>query len=256
MTNQKECDIVYILREDIGRAPDELIYSLRSVEQFFPHRKVWFVCGQPTGLTPDERLVHKQCGNNKWERVKSSYLKICDCANISENFFLFNDDFFVLKRPNPEFINFVDGSLEHRIRQLEKNNGFSSNYSKGLSMLALDLRTKHLDTMNFALHVPILYNKTMIKKTIAAFPGNSMFRSAYGNFIQVPYMSHKDVKIYDMTTLPKEDWDFVSTTEESFAKGAVGNYIRQLFPDPSYFEGPKVVSSKELFTEEGDIRYG
>lgn len=226
------------------------------MEQFFPHRKVWFVCGQPTGLTPDERLIHKQDGNNKWERVKSSYLEICDCANISENFFLFNDDFFVLKRPNPEFINFVDGSLEHRIRQMEKNNGFSSNYSKGLSMLALDLRTKHLDTMNFALHVPILYNKTMIKKTITAFPGNPMFRSAYGNFIQVPYMSHKDVKIYDMTTIPGKDWDFVSTTEESFARGAVGNYIRQLFSDPSYFEGPKVVSSKELFTEEGDIRYG
>ena len=175
---------------------------------------------------------------------------------VFENFFLFNDDFFVLKPPHSNFINFVDGSLEYRVRELEKNNGFASNYSKKLSLLAIELRTKHLDTMNFALHVPILYNKTMIKKTITAFPGNSMFRSAYGNYNQVPYMSHKDVKIYDMTTMPKEDWDFVSTTEESFAKGAVGNYIRQLFPDPSYFEGPKVVSSKELYSEEGDIRYG
>jgi hypothetical protein len=244
------------LREDIGRAPNELIYSLRSVEQYFPHRKVWFVCGQPTGLTPDARLVHHQEGSNKWERVRSSYLKICNCNEISENFFLFNDDFFVLKRPNPEFINFVDGSLEHRVREMEKNIGYPTNYSKSLSLLTIDLHTKRLDTMNFALHVPILYNKTMIKKTIAAFPGNPMFRSAYGNFIQVPYMSHKDVKIYDMTTIPKEDWDFVSTTEESFAKGAVGEYIRKMFPDPSYFEGPKVVSSKELFTEEGDIRYG
>lgn len=255
MTNQKECDIVYILREDIGRAPDELIYSLRSVEQFFPHRKMWFVGGQPAGLTPDARLEHKQIGGTKWAKVRSSLEKIIECNDISENFFLFNDDFFVLQRPTIPFVNYTNGTLEKRIKDIERKNGHRSGYTRGLLHLYKQLLIKHCDTMSFAVHLPILINKTLLAKTLKEFPNTPMYRSAYGNLNEIPYVYHKDIKIYDMNSIPEEDWDYVSTTEDTFAKGQVGKWIRDKFPEPSRYEGPYTRNVKELYTEEGEDRY-
>ena len=252
-TDYKNCDIVYILKE--GIVPEELKYSLRSVDQQFPHRKVWFVGAQPEGLYPDARLEHRQFGSNKWERVRSSYNQIILNPEISETFFLFNDDFFVLQRPRLTFINFVDGTLTHRTNELRKNLGTDSSYSRNLEKLNTELKLKGMDTLNFALHLPILLDKSLVKYTLLTFPENPMFRSAYGNLNDVPYMSHKDVKIYDYNSVPGEDWDYVSTTEESFAKGKVGECIRNKFPDPCRYEGPYQKNIKERYTEEGDIIY-
>ena len=57
-------------------------------------------------------------------------------------------------------------------------------------------------------------------------------------------------------TIPSENWDYVSTTEETFARGKVGEYIRNLFPEPSRFEAGYYNNKvKELQTEEGEERY-
>lgn len=246
-------DIVQILKEDIN--PEELKYSLRSVEQYFPHGKVWFVCGQPKGLTPDGRIEHKQTGNTKWERARSSLEKIVECGDISENFFLFNDDFFVLKRPQLPFINYTNGTLEKRIKDIERRNGCASSYTRNLTRLYEQLLMKHCDTMSFTVHLPLLVNKALLAHTLQEFPTTPMFRSAYGNLNNIPYISHKDMKIYDMNSIPEEDWDYVSTTEDTFAKGQVGKWIKEKFPEPSRYEGPYTRNVKELYTEEGEDRY-
>ena len=94
-------DIVYILKEDVD--PYELTYSLRSVEKNFPHRKVWFVCGQPEGLIPDGRIIHRQHSTIRGERTRESMWKIIRNPDITEEFFLFNDDFFIMKPVNKYF---------------------------------------------------------------------------------------------------------------------------------------------------------
>ena len=160
-----------------------------------------------------------------------------------------------MQRPRFTFINYVDGTLEHRVNAFRKSLGTDSSYSLGLTKLATELKLKGLDTMNFALHLPILLDKKLVKYTLSTFPENPMFRSAYGNLNDVPYMKHKDVKIYDYESIPGEDWDFVSTTEESFAKGKVGKYIREKFSEPCRYEGPYQKNIKERYTEEGDIIY-
>ena len=111
----QKIDVVYILKADID--PYELRYSLRSVEKNFPFRKVWFVCGQPKGFEPDGRIVHKQTGDTKWEKARSSLLKVCASEEITEDFYLFNDDFFVMKPFKGEFINYTAGTLDRRLAQ-------------------------------------------------------------------------------------------------------------------------------------------
>ena len=132
-------DICYILKPDIE--PDELRYSLRSVEANFPHNKVWFVCGQPKGFEPDGKIEHTQTGNSKWAQIKSSMWEIVKNPDITENFFLFNDDFFIMKPINTsKFINFVDGTLERRIDELHTESGFNA-YTRTLYKAEQELRS-------------------------------------------------------------------------------------------------------------------
>ena len=247
-----ENDIVYILKEDIN--PDELKYSLRSVDKNFPHRKVWFVGGHAPGLTPDGSLYHRQNGATKWDRVHSSLLKIIKCEDISKKFFLFNDDFFVLQRIDSEhFVNMVNGTLEKRVRDIKRKCG-SSAYASNLTSLRQELLLKGFDAVSFAVHMPMLLDKEKVAKTLGQFNSN-MFRSAYGNMSQEPYIFHSDVKIHDRENLPQKSWEYLSTTEDSFKNGKVGEYIRDLFVSPSRFENTPPPILNELYSEEGDDRY-
>lgn len=224
-------DIVYILKDDVQ--PQELIYSLRTVEQNFPHRKVWFVCGQPKGLVPDGRIAHRQVGSSKWERVRSSWMEICRNEDITDDFFLFNDDFFVLK-PVDTFINMTDGSIGRRVRELISRRG-NSNYCRNLAQSEKLLIDKGYDTISFALHVPFLVNKAQVLETLNTFD-LPMFRNLYGNQHHVPFIYHPDVKIWDAGETPTDNWDYCSTTEDTFRYGAVGQWIRKKYSTPSRFE--------------------
>lgn len=228
----KRIDIVYILKE--GLDPSELIYSLRSIDENFPHRKVWFVGGQPDGLVPDGRIRHKQTGTSKWERVRSSWNEIIKNKDITDDFFLFNDDFFVMKPFEGEFVNYSSGTMEKRIRDLRTTVGHST-YTRELEQARFLLMDRGHDTMSFALHLPFLVNKQKAEQTFLSFK-SPMFRSLYGNHHAVPFVYHEDVKIFDAGVIPSDDMDFISTTEASFANGEVGRYIRERFTHPSRFE--------------------
>ena len=230
-------DVVYILRNDIDGKTDELTYSLRSVAENFPVRFVWFVGGFPDGFMPDKAIIHDQTGGNKWERARSSLIKACECKEITDEFFLFNDDFFVLKEPKGEFINFVNGTLGKRVADIIINNrGGTSAYTRGLDDLAKRLRRMQKDTLSFAVHMPILIEKKKMLELLKSKNEHHAFRSLYGNYYEIPYIYHKDVKIHGMEQVPGDDWDYLSTTEQSFAFGKVGEWIRKRFPNPCKYE--------------------
>ena len=225
-------DIVYILKEDIQ--PAELIYSLRSVEKNFPFNKVWFVCGQPKGLKPDGRIVHKQTGKTKWDWIKSSMIEVIRNDDITEDFYLFNDDFFVMKKyRKKKFVNFVDGTLERRIDELHSSLGMSP-YCRSLYKAEQELMILKLPTMNYDVHLPMLVNKTGMQAALKTCSSPQM-RSVYGNYNQVPYIIHEDVKEYTLDKV-NEDADFLSTNDDTFLNGRVGEFIRDSFPEPSRFE--------------------
>lgn len=226
-------DVVYILREDID--PAELRYSLRSVAENFPHRRVWFICGQPEGFQPDGRIAHKQTGANKWDNVRGSLFKVLECQDITEDFYLFNDDFFVMKPRRGDFINYTAGTLEHRIREIVTTVG-PSNYTRQLEKTRAELLVDGYDAISFCVHLPLLINKTKAREVLSSRLGSPMFRSQYGNRAGVPYIYHKDVKVYDIHEQPDPDSDYLSTTEITFRDGKVGEFIRSRFPNPSRFE--------------------
>ena len=226
-------DIVYILKNDISS--EELKYSLRSVCENFPYRKIIFIGGCPSDLVPDVYIPHLQTGSSKWEKVRSSMIKVLKDERITDEFFLFNDDFFVLSKQKQDFVNFANGTLEKRITDLQKNVGFSSSYGRQLTTIKTFLMRQGKDTVNFALHLPFLVDKKKALELMKKYPKIEMFRSFYANMLEVPYVSHKDVKIYDLESLPLFS-DYLSTTDKSFSDGAVGAWIRKRFSKPCKYE--------------------
>ena len=226
-------DIIYILKDKLDT--DELRYSLRSVEKNFPHRYVWFVGGQPEGFKPDRCIRHKQEGALKWELIRSSMYKAIENEELSDEFFLFNDDFFIMKPVKGKWKNFVDMTLHDRIEELKPLNKWLNIYGRTLYKAEQELIHLGCPTMNYDVHLPMLFKKDEVADAISQCSSPQM-RSVYGNITRSPYVKHPDVKVYDLESVP-EDPDFLSTNDEVFVKGKAGAYIREQFPTPCKYEG-------------------
>lgn len=223
-------DIVYLLKE--SNENDELRYSLRSLKNF-PHDKVWFVGGHPAGFKPDGYIKVEQNRRTKWLNVRRSLEKICKNEDISEDFWIFNDDFFVMKRiKNPT--NYYNGDLYKRIVMLEDHYKRITKYSQLLRNCCKELESLGCETKNYTLHVPILLNRKKLARLfeITDFEG---FRSLYANMYKIGGETMGDVKI---TNLNKtyEDGPYVSTDDKSFNNGKVGIQIREKFKNKCKYE--------------------
>ena len=225
-------DVVYILRNDVDGF--ELRYSLRSIEKNMEHGAVWFVGGQPKDLIPDDRIAMHQTGDEKWERARSSLIEACKCKDISDKFWLFNDDFFVLEQMTSEEPMF-HGMLHDHILHVEHRHGDEPTpYTQQLRECERMLHEAGLSTFNYAIHVPMLIDKQKMHEALMMFPECPMFRSVYGNYAELGGNDHPDVKISGFGAKPSGD--FCSTDDDSFRYGMVGADIRAMFPDPCRYE--------------------
>lgn len=230
----RKYDIVYILKENAPAA--ELRYSLRSVERNLPHRKVWFYCGKPAGIEPDEYVRHKQTGATKGERVRSSLIEVCKNDKITKRFWLFNDDFFILEPMTTEKPYF-NGMIRDCIDTIEKRHGGRTGYTIQLAFCEALLKAEGYTTFAYdAIHVPMLIQREKMLEALETFPSCTMARSLYGNFAMVGGNPHSNVKVKDGKKRLKVFTDFVSTDDNSFNFGMVGQDIRAMFREKSRFE--------------------
>ena len=227
-------DIVYILKKDVK--PEELRYSLRSVCENFPYRKIWFYCGCPEGIKPDEYVPFEQKGVMTWEKTTSTVEQICKNKNITEDFWLFNDDFYVMK-PVEDIPPYYDRTLYKRIKQIEKRRGGApSLYSMQLSLTRDALQNEGYKTFNYAVHMPMLINRKKALEVIRKYPNLRMFRSVYGNVLDIGGEQHADVKIISKDFEPDRDCDFLSTGDGDISESKVGRFIMERFPNPCKYE--------------------
>lgn len=229
-------DIVYILRNDIE--PQELRYSLRSLENF-PHRDVRFVGGEPAYLRADRQVYIAQKGATPWERSTYTIQKICSSDETPEEFWLFNDDFFIMK-PQKELGPKYNGDLWAHIAYIERRHGGrKSAYTAQLRRTAEKLEDAGFQTRNYAMHIPMLINKQNALETLDRFPFTPMFRSLYGNMHDIGGENMADVKIATITEKPSEEAEFLSTSDNSWLVGEIGRFIRARFTEPSKYETDK-----------------
>lgn len=233
--NLKDLDIVYMVKDAIYN--DELKYSLRSVDANFPHHKVWFIGGRPMYVHPDEQIIVNQKGKTKWDKVRAMLKLVGENDKLTEDFVLFNDDFFVM-RPTPVMPTFVYGTLEQLCKRIERKNvGKPTPYTLKLEETIKTLERDGLPTHNFELHVPMVLNRKKLLQIIERYPDTKGTRSLYGNTYLTDHMYYmKDVKIFDTKTEPSPNNVFLSTEDLSFSEGKVGEYIKKMFHDKSRWE--------------------
>ena len=233
--NLADLDIVYMVKDAVYN--DELRYSLRSVSKNFPHKQVWFVGGKPMYAHPDKQIIVNQKGDTKWDKVRAMLEMVAKENRITEDFVLFNDDFFVL-RPVENLPAYAYGTLEELCHRIErKNGGRPTKYTLNIKRTIDALKENNLTTLNFELHLPIILNRKKLMDVIRQFPNTKGTRSLYGNtYLSSSIEPLKDVKVYDADSLPTKEQTFVSTDDHSFACGKVGELIKSFFPEKSRFE--------------------
>lgn len=226
-------DIIYILRNGKN---EELRYSLRSVEKNYPHKRVIFYGGKPDGIEPDLFVPYTQPGDTKWEKVRNTIELICKNDNLTEDFILFNDDFFIMK-PVETPTNYYDGTLAERINSIERALfGRHSVYSDRLRHLAETLKNAGVtNPLNYAHHTPMIINREKMLETLKKYPNEPMFRALYGNINQIGGENMPDVKFYQRRQ-PFPVGQYASTADESWSQEKIGQIIRGKFAMRSRFE--------------------
>ena len=231
----EDMDIVYVVKDAVYN--EELQYSLRSVEKNFPHNRVWFFGGRPIGVHPDKQVIVNQVWHTKWDNVRNMLRMIASNEEITDDFVLFNDDFFVMK-PVETLPPYKWKSMESICKWVEEqNNNRVSSYTKNLRAVARELEEHQFPTDNYVLHIPMVFNKKKLLNALDVFPNTKSPRSVYGNmYCTKKAKTHKDVKIFRARTEPPKDSDFLSTEDFAFKNGKVGEYIKSCFPNKSRFE--------------------
>lgn len=250
-------DFVYIVKEDEHN--EDLRYSLRSIAKYYPENKVWIVGYKPSWVKNVNYLHIEQAGD-KWKNSINNILAACNCPDISENFILMNDDFFMIKPTVPiEMMgNAALGLLSHSIIKYKTS---KSPWHDAFGQVQVLLKKLNIPEpyYDFETHAPLQINK---KKFVEV-----MNLPEVQEFMQTSKVLHKRTlyKNYDkpevITNLPA-DIKVTQTFDDSESRlkicGWLSVYDKQVgnskfyslntllktnFPNPGLYE--KEITSEE-----------
>lgn len=234
-------DIVYMVKDCAPN--EELRYSLRSVEKnWSQHGNIWFFGGCPKDLSPDFWVPVDMILPGKWENTHRQMRIICECDEITDDFWFFNDDFFVMKPTTEDLPQQYNGTLQDVIREVESYSKDESTmyWTNQLRVLIDWAGHEGCGTVNYEVHKPMLINRKKMLDVMDKYPDVLFTRSLYGNYYKIGGEDTGDIMIKHpddwIGWVKKQSPMFLSTTEESFADGEIGEYIRSRFPNPSRWE--------------------
>lgn len=231
----KNLDAVYFVRDGEN---EELRYSLRSVEQNLPCRKVWIIGGKPEDINPDEfvRIPQPPSNGTKWDRVRSNFRLVAANPGITEDFILMNDDFFI-NQPTTRVEPHTAGTLAQHIARIEGNyRNRPTTYTIELRRAERMLEEAGLTTNSYELHIPMIINRKKLAETLAAFPPRHATRSLYGNLHKIGGTRQKDCKVIRPDQPFDRSAQFLSSDDSTWGDTELANFIKQKFSKKSRWE--------------------
>jgi hypothetical protein len=227
-------DFVYICRSGEN---EELRYSIRSILYSFPNAKVWLVGGKPDWYSGS--YIEVDQNNNKYTNALNNLKSICESSDISNNFILMNDDFFIIKKIN-DIKYFYNGLLSEKIDKFTKITG-SSMYIKKLITTNKTLISLGVNNpIDYELHVPMIMAKDKLFDIITKYP-DCLWRSMYGNLFNVGGTQMEDVKVYaNKRHLARSNEitenSIYMSTEDTSLKLMLDKILKNLLPNASSYE--------------------
>ncbi len=224
-------DFVYMCRSGEN---EELRYSIRSVVKNAPVRNVWVIGSKPDWYSGNFMYVDPV--GNSFDNVRANLKAVIGNKDISEDFVLMNDDFFIIKSIDSMKV-YHGGLLIDRYRRHQDLAG-PNYYANSLMKSDKILKQGGIEVpLNYELHVPMVINKTNLSYTI---DNPASIRSYYGNMYQIGGEQINDVKIYSHPRLRSSSSSmengtpFVSTEDDAFVR--IESVIKEMFPTKSPYE--------------------
>lgn len=217
-------DFVYICRSGEN---EELRYSIRSIVKNTDVKNIWIFGDKPDWY--DGNFVYVNPDPNKFKNTQKCLKEICSTKQISDDFILMNDDFYITKYIS-NIPYYHGGSMYDKIENYMSIYG-SNQYSRLLAFAANKMKKHKIeDPLDYELHVPMKMNKNNLIKILdySLSP-----RSFYGNYFNVGGIQIEDVKIRKHGDTVK-DIGFISTEDDSFL--LIKERLQELFPEPSKYE--------------------
>ena len=234
-------DIVYMVKDSSPN--EELRYSLRSIEKNWgPRGDVWIFGGCPPDIKPDRFVpVDMLPELGKWENTRRLMELICMHEEISREFWFFNDDFFVMRPASEDMPQQYNGLIPDAIREVERGGDASAFYwTAQLRILADWAEREGFGQVNYEVHKPMRINRRKMLYVMEQYPEVLFTRSLYGNFYGIGGEDGEDVLVKRPSEriegLLRREPVFLSSTEESFAGGEIGRYVREAFPERCRWE--------------------
>lgn len=223
-------DLVYICRKGDN---EELRYSIRSATQNLEHTNVWVIGGKPSWyIGPHIPVLQNQ---QKYINAKNNLKHLIKSTQISDNFILMNDDFFILKPVKLGY--YYSGTLQERIERNKKLSP-NANYLDKLKTTKEMLESQGIENpLDYSLHIPMKMDKLGLAESLD-YP---LIRSGYGNLQKVGGRKHRDVKVYSGEMYQGLNYElsqnskFLSTEDNSFLD-VKKNVLDPLFPEPTKYE--------------------
>lgn len=240
MVDLEKYDVVYFVKDSAEN--EELTYSIRSVVKNFPYHRIVIYGTQPKNLQVDKYYHIVQGGWTKWDRVQKMVIKACMNNNLTENIWLFNDDFYVIQ-PIADYCYYTNGKLSIIIKNFVKRFGYETAYVRMLKHVTGVLKKNGLTTDSFATHTPMLINRKHFLECIEKYPGVRGFRSLYGNYEQsiyglcYPLIKEKDVKIRNESETILTKTPYLSSSDKSFETNEkMRKFLINTFKDKTKYE--------------------
>lgn len=220
-------DIVYFVKDCTNN--DEFRYSLRSVCKNMKYDRVWVFGGCPKDIVPDVRIRVEQKGETKWDKVKMMFKMAAENEDLSDDFILFNDDFFIMK-PMEEVPTIYRSTLMKHVSMLQRG--------QYQDLLKDVMRQLGKEALSYEVHTPFVFNKKKLLKIIEKSKYLHCTRTLYGNAYKIGGEQRSDVKVFD--SRPPFDYksmDMLSTDDGVVnINNDVWRYIKKNFPNRCKYE--------------------
>ena len=232
-------DVLYLLGSGSVWENNEIRFSLRSAEKNILDLGRVFIVGElPDFLCNVEHLAFPDMFGAKWKNAYTKTLFACKNPDLSDDFLLMNDDFFILKPIEASSYPFYYSKvvpIKNSLREARFQN------TTGLTASVLPKKIKTF--LNFAVHRPVRINKKMYLDmpapdlNMVGFSPRAFYCNYYG-CVGVGY--HEQNLSPSMTEQQFEKWASEYTDISIFSQTSRNpvfqQWIQKKFPKPSRFE--------------------
>lgn len=239
-------DLAYIVRP--GDNNEELRHSLRSVEaNVTGFRNIWIAGTVPTWVR-NVRALPIPPKPEKFANQRQSVTALCEAPGVADTIVIFNDDHFVTDPIDASSVPvFHLGPAEDLAARLIDNHAIDprNRWLRAVRKTASWVEQQgHPNALAYEAHTPLPFRTAALRDALAAYPAErilcypELYALAGAGDVGVSAGNCKVARLADAELRAKMELSmpYLSSNDDTFAAGAIGDHIRATFPTPSRYE--------------------